>query len=140
MRNAVLFLLVAIPLLSGCDKAHDSAAPVAPKPTLKPLPACEEQVAAELQTAETPLARKREIQIGYRENTYFVKFALDQGETRPNLKLDRDTTYFVTVATTKLDGSMDYQSRNFYVPTCDKRQDFQNANTSYEEPIKLVTQ
>jgi hypothetical protein len=139
MRNTLLGIILVTAGLVGCDNNDNAGgARVVPPPPRKKLPPCEEKVNAELQTAETPLAFKRVIEIGYQRDLPFGKYTLDQGVVRPALNLERGLTYYVTVNTTNLDKTTAYNLSVIYVPTCDEREQFQQLNPSYEEPIQLV--
>jgi hypothetical protein len=139
MRKLLSVVLFSAVCFVGCSEDDKTAAaPAAPLPQLKPLPPCEEKVAAELQTPTTPAAKKRTIRLGYRENVYPSNWQLFQGETRPNITLSRGITYYLQVTTVKLDNTSDWYQGAFYVPTCEEREQYQELNRKYEEPIRLA--
>ncbi|WP_295904298.1 hypothetical protein [uncultured Bdellovibrio sp.] len=131
------FVACSSPKEDEVKKANGGGTPSVPS---KPLPTtCSQDLLARLNWRGDRLAFGYTVEVGTTKDVYTETHTVSQTEKTFLFSLERGATYFIKATKYLGDGSVtQFQKIELYVPTCDKRADWQKAHPTYIEPFDFL--
>ncbi|WP_374075923.1 hypothetical protein [Bdellovibrio bacteriovorus] len=103
----------------------------------KPLPAvCSQDLLARLNWRGDRLAFGYTVEVGTTKDVYNDTHTINHDQDTFLFALERGSTYYIKITKYFNNSSLtQFQKISLYVPTCDKRVDWQKAHPTYAEPF-----